>query len=183
MFAIDGAGHSQQGEQPDVLANRVRLSRALSVAEASRRFHTSRVSGMSGDLESLEETAEQNAFAVNLRTKHGNLSWALSSNIEHAAIPRKTTNAASIAPIAVVAEPPTGSTIEITTYTELIESVRQRVGELGIRYVDFDKLAGFAEGLTGKAFGPSHVKRLGIEKVFDALRAASLKLRVEHDPE
>lgn len=73
--------------------------------------------------------------------------------------------------------------LEITSYTELIGAIRDQVGRLGVRYEDFDLLAGFAEGLTGKAFGPAQVKRLGPEKLFDALRAAGLRLRVEEDPE
>jgi excisionase family DNA binding protein len=70
-----------------------------------------------------------------------------------------------------------------TSYTELIVGIQARLGELGIRYEDFDELAGFAPGLSGKVFGPAQVKRLGPEKLFDALRAASLKLKVEPDPE
>jgi hypothetical protein len=73
--------------------------------------------------------------------------------------------------------------VEVTCYSELIEGIKARLGELGIRQVDFDKLANWAEGLTGKAFGPSRVKRLGPEKLFDAIRAAGLKLRLEADPE
>lgn len=71
----------------------------------------------------------------------------------------------------------------VTSYTELIDGIKGRLAELGIRYQDFDKLAGFAEGLTGKAFGPSQVKRLGPEKMFDALRAAALRIRIEPDAE
>lgn len=70
-----------------------------------------------------------------------------------------------------------------TSYTELIGGIQARIASLGIRQLDFDKLAGFPEGLTGKAFGPAQVKRLGPEKLFDALRAAGLKLRIEEDPE
>jgi hypothetical protein len=73
--------------------------------------------------------------------------------------------------------------IDAVTYNELIDGIQVRLGELGIRQVDFDKLASFADGLTGKAFGPSRVKRLGPEKLFDAIRAAGLKLRLEPDPE
>jgi hypothetical protein len=71
----------------------------------------------------------------------------------------------------------------ITSYTELIAGIQARLGELGIRQIDFDKLAGFPEGLTGKVFGAAQVKRLGIEKMFDAIRAAGLRLRLEPDPE
>jgi hypothetical protein len=71
----------------------------------------------------------------------------------------------------------------VTTYTELIGAIRTRIGVLGIRYQDFDSLADFPGGLSGKVFGPSQVKRLGPEKLFDALRAASLKIRIEPDEE
>jgi hypothetical protein len=69
----------------------------------------------------------------------------------------------------------------VTSYTELIGAIRERIGELGIRYEDFDVLAGFAPGLSGKVFGPSQVRRLGPEKLFDALCAASLKITTEPD--
>src|SRR6266404_5497490 len=72
---------------------------------------------------------------------------------------------------------------EVTSYSELISVIRDRVGALGVRYQDFDSLAGFPDGLSGKVFGPAQVKRLGIEKAFDALRCAGLRLRVEEDPE
>ena len=65
----------------------------------------------------------------------------------------------------------------------MIERLKDRVGQLEVRYLDFDKLAGFAEGLTGKTFGAAQVKRLGVDKLFDALRAAGLRLRIEEDPE
>lgn len=71
----------------------------------------------------------------------------------------------------------------ITSYTELVEGIRDRVGVLGMRYQDFDDLAGFPAGLSGKVFGPMQVKRLGIEKLFDALRGAGLRLTIEEDPE
>jgi ferritin-like metal-binding protein YciE len=73
--------------------------------------------------------------------------------------------------------------VDVSCYTELINAIRSRVGELGIRYQDFDSLADFAAGLTGKVFGQSQIKRLGPEKLFDALRAASLKIRIEPDEE
>jgi hypothetical protein len=62
-------------------------------------------------------------------------------------------------------------------------AIQARIGELGIRQVDFDKLACWADGMSGKIFGPSQVKRLGPEKLFDAIRAAGLKLKLEPDPE
>jgi hypothetical protein len=72
---------------------------------------------------------------------------------------------------------------EVTSYSELITAIKDQVAAMAIRYEDFDTLCDFAPGMTGKAFGPAQVKRLGPEKLFDALRAAGLRLRVEIDPE
>jgi hypothetical protein len=71
----------------------------------------------------------------------------------------------------------------VTSYTELMAGIQAQVGALGLKLTDFDDLAGFPAGLSGKVFGPAQVKRLGPEKLFDALRAAGLRLRVEVDPE
>jgi hypothetical protein len=72
----------------------------------------------------------------------------------------------------------------VTTYTEAIGPIRERVGAvLKIRYGDFDSLCSFPDGLSGKVFGPAQVKRLGIEKFFDAVRGVGLRIRFEEDPE
>lgn len=70
-----------------------------------------------------------------------------------------------------------------TTYTELMHGIQAQVGALGLKLTDFDDLAGFPAGLSGKVFGMLQVKRLGPEKMFDALRAAGLRIRLEVDPE
>lgn len=70
-----------------------------------------------------------------------------------------------------------------TSYTELMSAIQAQVGALGLKLTDFDDLAGFPAGLSGKVFGLLQVKRLGPEKMFDALCAAGLRLRVEVDPE
>jgi hypothetical protein len=72
----------------------------------------------------------------------------------------------------------------VTSYTEALGPIRERVGSvLKIRYEDFDHLCGFAAGLSGKVFGQSQVRRFGIEKFFDALRGAGLRIYLEEDPE
>lgn len=71
----------------------------------------------------------------------------------------------------------------VTSYTELIGAIHAEVEKLGVRSLDFDELAGFAPGLSGKVFGLLQVRQLRLEKVFDALRAAGLRLRIEVDPE
>jgi hypothetical protein len=73
--------------------------------------------------------------------------------------------------------------MEVTSYSELIAGINAQREALGVRLVDFDELAGFPAGLAGKVFGPSQVKRLGPEKMFDAMRAAGLRIRLEPDPE
>jgi len=74
-------------------------------------------------------------------------------------------------------------TLPVTSYTELMAGIQAQVEGLGLRLADFDDLAGFPAGLSGKVFGMLQVKRLGPEKMFDALRAAGLRLRIEIDPE
>ncbi len=71
----------------------------------------------------------------------------------------------------------------VTTYTELIGVIRAQIGAMGVKYADFDSLAWFAPGLSGKVFGAAQIKRLGPAKLFDAIRCAGLRLRVEIDPE
>jgi hypothetical protein len=143
------------------------------------------------DIEDLEEFARQTAPHVNGRTHNAcrgkGVRWCISPNIERASAPHVVEE--TVAP-KEGSEPETPAPIihiftgaEITSYTELIGVIRTRVGQLGVRYLDFDQLAGFAEGLSGKVFGAAQVKRLGIEKMFDALRAAGLRIRIEEDPE
>lgn len=71
----------------------------------------------------------------------------------------------------------------VTSYTEMMAAIREQVALLELKLTDFDELAGFPAGLSGKVFGPMQVKRLGPEKMFDALRAAGLLIRIEVDPE
>jgi hypothetical protein len=146
-------------------------------------------------LGSLEEIAEQTSFSIDAGTrqrqaKKPGSKWAhaVPANLTHAKVAReKPLPAPAPSPPETAPEAHRPEVIltgvEVTCYSELIGGIKARLGELGIRQVDFDKLAGFAEGLTGKVFGPSTVKRLGPEKLFDAIRAAGLKLRLEPDPE
>jgi hypothetical protein len=137
--------------------------------------------------EALEEIAAQNSLRVNeARNRRGGKGYRfnISPNLEHAHVPHEPKPIAiSIAKDIPPAAIPIFVTTLATSYTELIGGIQARIGELGIRQVDFDDLAGFAPGLTGKVFGPAQVKRLGPEKMFDALRAAGLKLRLEADPD
>jgi hypothetical protein len=149
---------------------------------------------LASDIDELEQIARQTGIHGNTRSNRGGsgrcgvmFGWTLSPGLERA-------KAAHVVeqPIAAkeCAEPEKAVSIihifagaDVTSYSELIGVIRTRVGQLGVRYLDFDQLACFAEGLSGKIFGPAQIKRLGIEKMFDALRAAGLRLRIEEDPE
>jgi hypothetical protein len=147
---------------------------------------------LASDIDELEQIASQTDFHVYSKhggrrgSRGGRFGWGLPPSIErakaaHAPIevaPKESVEPEEPAPIIHIF-----ASADVTSYTELIVGIQQRIGELGIRQVDFDVLAGFAPGLSGKAFGPSQVKRLGPEKLFDAIRAAGLRLRLEADPE
>jgi hypothetical protein len=73
--------------------------------------------------------------------------------------------------------------IDAVTYNELIDGIQVRLGELGIRQVD--SMGRMPSQSGHRQMMPTYqsVKRLGPEKLFDAIRAAGLKLRLEPDPE
>lgn len=72
---------------------------------------------------------------------------------------------------------------DVTSYTELIAGIDAGRVEMGLRHLDFEVLIGVTQGHWGKAAGMLQVKKLGIEKIFDALRGAGLMMRLEVDPE
>jgi hypothetical protein len=144
------------------------------------------------DIEELEQVAAQTSTRPNASKRggrgwHGSMfGWSASPNIERSSVAREK--------IFVVKESPepeesvpiihifTGA--DVTSYNEALPHIRDRVGAvLKIRYEDFDSLCDFPAGLSGKVFGPAQVKRFGIEKFFDALRGAGLRIRLEEDPE
>jgi hypothetical protein len=135
-------------------------------------------------LDGLEEIAEQTRIRVNTRNNRGNFGWSIPPHLARASAAREVEKKETLP-----AEPKSAapvihifSAFEATCYAELIAGIRQKLAALEIRYLDFDVLASFAPGLSGKVFGPSQAKRLGPEKLFDALRAAGLRIRVEEDP-
>jgi hypothetical protein len=135
-------------------------------------------------VDDLEEMAERTSDRVNGRTT--GFVWSIPPHIERASAAREHKAIAVPQPADIEPAPPAEphfQAAEVVCYSELIDVLRDRVGQLGVRYLDFDKLACWAEGLTGKAFGSAQIKRLAVDKVFDALRAAGLRLRVEEDPE
>ncbi len=135
-------------------------------------------------IESLE-VFKQTSLRVNERPRHGKFGWAIPPHISRASVAREK--------ILVIEERPKSERptpvihifagANVTSYGKLISVIRSRVGALGVRYQDFDVLAGWADGLSGKVLGPCEAKRLGSEKLFDAVRAAGLRIRVEEDAE
>lgn len=74
-------------------------------------------------------------------------------------------------------------TISVTSYTELIGAIRTKVGVLGLRYEDFDELVGLPVRFSGKALGPSEVRKFTLQNLFDVLDATGLRLSVADHPE
>jgi len=144
-----------------------------------------------GALGDLEEIAEHTAFIAATRSARGKLAnrrgladniLRAASHVERAKPERPPETEPAPAPPAPPA--PIAAAAPVTSYTEAIEVVRARLGErLGISYENFDTLCTFPAGLTGKCLGPSQVKRFGLEKFFDAIRGAGLRIRFEEDPE
>jgi hypothetical protein len=145
------------------------------------------------DIDELEQIAQQTDIHVNTRSKRGGrgwgggrFGWSPPPNIERSSVAREKIFVAKESP-----EPEEPTPIiqlftgaEVTSYSEALPHIRDRIGAvLKIRYADFDDLCGFPAGLTGKVLGANQVKRLGVEKFFDAIRAAGLRIRFEEDPE
>jgi hypothetical protein len=143
------------------------------------------------ELGELEQIERQMDIHVNTRDKHGGrgwgggrFGWSLPPNIERAKAAHVVEEpiAAKESPESPIIHIFTGA--NVTSYNEALPHIRDRVGAvLKISYEDFDSLCDFAAGLSGKVFGAAQVKRFGIEKFFDALRGAGLRIRLEEDPE
>ena len=139
------------------------------------------------DLEALEEAAVNERSASAVRGKFG---WNISPSIERASVARERKaieNPVALIPAARLDDAESDNRLQeilVTSYNEALPHIRDRVGAvLKIRYEDFDSSCDFPAGLTGKALGPAQVKRFGIEKFFDALRGAGLRIKLEEDPE
>jgi len=142
------------------------------------------------ELSELEEIEQQCAMAVNHRThkkfRKKFRNWGLSPNIARASASRAKPElfleqpAELPVPVDPIAAPESPLA---TCYTELIAGIDAKRVALGIRHLDFEVLIGVTQGHWGKAAGMLQVKRLGIEKIFDALRGAGLRIRLEEDPE
>jgi hypothetical protein len=73
--------------------------------------------------------------------------------------------------------------ILISDYDELVESVRQRVDDMGMTRLELDHQAGMQEGYSGKILGPKHKKIFGMKSLGDTLGAIGCKLLLVEDPE
>jgi hypothetical protein len=65
----------------------------------------------------------------------------------------------------------------------LIEALDERRKELAMSMIEFDDLAGLAPGASGKYFGPSRTKGLGLHVFLKMLSALGLRLILEVDAE
>jgi hypothetical protein len=140
------------------------------------------------DIDELEQIARQTDIHVNARSGRGNhlFGWSIPPNIERSSVACEKIFVAKESSKPEIPTPVIHifSGAEVTSYSEALPHIRDRVGAvLKIRYEDFDSLCDFPAGLSGKVFGPAKIKRFGIEKFFDAIRGAGLRIRLEEDPE
>ena len=100
-----------------------------------------------GDLEGLEEIAQQRSIRVNHLSRRVGFGWSVSPNIERAAVKRE--NEKPTKPVATSLPPPpppaasapSMMTEPVTGYTELIGVIRAQIGAMGVKYADFDAIA------------------------------------------
>jgi hypothetical protein len=72
--------------------------------------------------------------------------------------------------------------IQVRTYDELIEALRHTADRLGISRIEFDELAGFQAGYTGKLLGHRQVRTLGRMSFGVVLQVLGLKMVLVPDP-
>lgn len=141
------------------------------------------------DLEGLEQVAAQTSIPFNHRTSNGRggFAWSIGPNIERVFVQRPKAEVLPTVPKPITSAPVASDAaaldLAITTYSELITAIDARRRAKQVRQLDFDELAGWALGLSGKVFAPIPTKKIGLEKCFDALRAVGLRIRIEVDPE
>jgi hypothetical protein len=112
--------------------------------------------------DALEEIAEQTSLRVNevARSNRGKLGWAISPNMEHAAVQREKKGPTPASSDRTPAAPPTVSKRNsanlgrlITDYRTLVETCRARADELEISRLEIDRLGGLPAGYAGKLLG------------------------------
>jgi hypothetical protein len=70
----------------------------------------------------------------------------------------------------------------ISDYDGLVESVRERLDEMGMTRLELDHLSGMQSGYSGKILGPGRVKIFGMKSLGDTLGAIGCKLALIEDP-
>ena len=71
---------------------------------------------------------------------------------------------------------------EFVEYSDFIQTVRNRVAELGIHGTRFDSLAGWPEGYLSKLTCARPVRRIGISSLGVLCSAMGVKLQMVEDP-
>src|SRR6516162_5037704 len=71
---------------------------------------------------------------------------------------------------------------EFVEYSDFIQTVRNRVTELGIHGTRFDALAGWPEGYLSKLTCERPVRRIGMTSMGPLLSAMGVKLQMVEDP-
>jgi len=82
-----------------------------------------------------------------------------------------------------MAERPMTEPIIIRSYSDLIEAMRTRVGDLGLSYKSVDEIIDWAPGYTGKILGPTPTKSLSAHTIFSMLMVCGFAIELRPDDE
>jgi hypothetical protein len=146
-----------------------------------------------GDLDNLEEVAEQMTVRVNERHRRGTIGWAISPNIERAASHCEKRKAAppdrppAARPAAPAHQSPQSgeqpvSVIEIRSMLDLVSAFRFCRDERQLTHETIDAIAGFPSGYAGKLLAPEPIKNLGWMSFGLALNVFGKMLLLVDDP-
>lgn len=71
----------------------------------------------------------------------------------------------------------------IRDYDGLITALKARADEIGVTTQFLDYLTGLPQGYVGKVMGPSRVRRIGFDSIFDLAEAVAMRLELVPDLE
>jgi hypothetical protein len=125
------------------------------------------MAGDMGDLEALEQIAEQTSIRVNKLSRGGKFGWA-STNTQRASVqrekkktpkpPKKRMTKKKAPKPAAARSPPSPARVAavgqlFTGYSTLIETCRVRCDQLALSRAELDRLSGLPEGYSAKLLG------------------------------
>jgi hypothetical protein len=156
---------------------------------------------MSGEIEALEQVAEQAAAAINVghrdrrRDRPKVLNYSVPPNLQHSHVAREKPAKETKPPAPIVREEPpvisasadgdagtAGPLAFIGSYDDLHKALRERAEAMQFSRRKIDELAGLTGGLTEKILGPKKVRGIGPRSLGGLLKALGVRLIMVVDP-